>query len=35
MVEQGVISAEDLNLFKYVENAEEAWELIKDSLHIE
>ena len=32
--EQGVISAEDLNLFKYVENAEEAWELIKDSLHI-
>jgi uncharacterized protein (TIGR00730 family) len=35
MVEQGVISAEDLNLFKYVENAEEAWEHIKDSLHIE
>ncbi len=35
MVEQGVISAEDLHLFKYVENAEEAWDLIKDSLHIE
>ncbi|MES2623793.1 MAG: TIGR00730 family Rossman fold protein [Pseudomonadota bacterium] len=35
MVEQGVISAEDLHLFKYVENAEEAWEYIKDSLHIE
>ena len=35
MVEQGVISAEDLNLFNYVENAEEAWELIKDSLHLE
>ena len=27
MIEQGVISAEDLNLFHYVENAEEAWNL--------
>jgi len=35
MVEQGVISAEDLNLFHYVETAEEAWELIKHSLHLE
>jgi uncharacterized protein (TIGR00730 family) len=35
MVEQGVISAEDLNLFHYVENAEEAWELMKDSLEPE
>jgi hypothetical protein len=29
MVEQGVISEEDLNLFTYVETAEEAWELIR------
>ena len=35
MVEQGVISVEDLKLFHYVENAEEAWELMKDSLHLE
>jgi len=32
MVEQGVISPEDMELFTYVETAEEAWELIKDSL---
>jgi uncharacterized protein (TIGR00730 family) len=29
MVDQGVISEEDLNLFRYVETAEEAWELIR------
>jgi uncharacterized protein (TIGR00730 family) len=32
MVEKGVISREDLDLFCYVETAEEAWELIKQSL---
>lgn len=32
MVEQGMISPEDLKLFKYVESAEEAWGLIKASL---
>ncbi len=32
MVEQGVISAEDLGLFRYVETAEEAWELIRASV---
>ena len=32
MVDQGVISAEDLNLFRYVETAEEAWELIRSGL---
>ena len=29
LVEDGVISAEDLSLFHYVETAEEAWEAIK------
>jgi uncharacterized protein (TIGR00730 family) len=29
MVEQGVISAEDLGLFHYVDTAEEAWEAIR------
>ena len=28
-VEEGMISPEDLELFKYVETAEEAWEIIK------
>jgi uncharacterized protein (TIGR00730 family) len=32
MVEQGVISEEDLKLFSYVETAEEAWDIIKTSL---
>jgi uncharacterized protein (TIGR00730 family) len=32
MVEQGVISAEDLNLFRYVDTAEEAWELIRSGI---
>ena len=32
MVEQGVISPEDLALFSYVETAEEAWEAIRDFL---
>ena len=27
-VEEGMISPEDLNLFQYVEEAEEAWEII-------
>ncbi|MDR2213944.1 MAG: TIGR00730 family Rossman fold protein [Pseudomonadales bacterium] len=31
MVEQGVISASDLDLFRYVETAEQAWEIIRDS----
>jgi uncharacterized protein (TIGR00730 family) len=29
MVDQGVISAEDLHLFRYVDTAEEAWEQIR------
>lgn len=29
LVEEGVVSARDLNLFKFVETAEEAWELIQ------
>ncbi len=29
MVDQGVIGEEDLNLFRYVETAEEAWDLIR------
>jgi len=33
MVEQGVISAEDLDIFHFVETAEEAWDLIRFSLH--
>ena len=28
LIEEGTISADDLNLFIYVETAEEAWELI-------
>lgn len=28
LVEEGVVSADDLNLFKYVETAEEAWEYV-------
>jgi predicted Rossmann-fold nucleotide-binding protein len=28
-VEEGTISPEDLNLFKYVESAEEAWALLR------
>ena len=31
LVEEGTISAEDLNLFVYVETAEEAWELISEA----
>jgi uncharacterized protein (TIGR00730 family) len=30
LVEEGVISAKDLNLFRYVETAEEAWAHVKD-----
>ncbi|MGI9488866.1 MAG: TIGR00730 family Rossman fold protein [Geminicoccaceae bacterium] len=30
MVEEGVISAEDLNLFQYVETADQAWSIIAD-----
>jgi uncharacterized protein (TIGR00730 family) len=29
LVDEGVIEAEDLNLFKYAENAQETWEMIK------
>ena len=32
MVEEGMISAEDLKLFSYVETADEAWELIRTAL---
>jgi uncharacterized protein (TIGR00730 family) len=32
LVEQGMVSAEDIRLFHYVDSAEEAWELIKASL---
>jgi uncharacterized protein (TIGR00730 family) len=32
MVEQGVISQEDLNLFRYVDTAEEAWEMIREGI---
>lgn len=32
MVDQGVISAEDLELFTYVDTAEEAWELIRKGI---
>ena len=28
LVEEGTISAEDLNIFQYVSTAEEAWEVI-------
>ena len=31
LVEEGTISAEDLELFKYVETADEAWELISEA----
>jgi uncharacterized protein (TIGR00730 family) len=31
LVEEGTISAEDLELFSYVETAEEAWELIAEA----
>jgi uncharacterized protein (TIGR00730 family) len=34
LVEEGTISAEDLNLFVYVETAEEAWELISQALEV-
>jgi uncharacterized protein (TIGR00730 family) len=32
LVEEGTISAEDLDLFVYVETAEEAWELISQAI---
>jgi len=35
MVDQGVISLEDLELFTYVESAEQAWQLIKDAVSLE
>ena len=31
LVEEGTISPEDLDLFAYVETAEEAWELISEA----
>lgn len=33
MVEEGVISPEDMDLFQYVETAEEAWEIISKTLN--
>ena len=32
LIEQGMISAEDKELFHYVDSADEAWALIRDSL---
>jgi len=34
LVEEGTISAEDLDLFVYVETAEEAWELIAEAIDL-
>jgi uncharacterized protein (TIGR00730 family) len=34
LVEEGTISAEDLDLFVYVESAEEAWEIISQSIEL-
>jgi uncharacterized protein (TIGR00730 family) len=34
LVEEGTISARDLDLFVYVETAEEAWEIISEALEI-
>ena len=34
LVAEGTISAEDLDLFVYVESAEEAWEIISESIEI-
>ncbi|MEE4264160.1 MAG: TIGR00730 family Rossman fold protein [Desulfobacteraceae bacterium] len=34
LVEEGTISAEDLELFAYVETAEEAWELISEAVEL-
>jgi len=31
LVEEGTISPEDLDLFRYVETAEEAWEFLKSA----
>ncbi|MGQ9638738.1 MAG: LOG family protein, partial [Thermodesulfobacteriota bacterium] len=31
LVEEGMISPEDIQLFKYVETAEEAWEIISNT----
>jgi hypothetical protein len=33
LVEEGTISAKDLNLFRYVETAEDAWEIISSGQH--
>ena len=35
MVEEGVISAEDLNLFQYVETADQAWSIIAEHHRLE
>jgi len=34
LVEEGTISPEDIELFKYVETAEEAWEMISRSYNV-
>jgi hypothetical protein len=30
MVDEGALSAEDLNLFKYVDDVQDAWGVIRD-----
>jgi len=35
LVEEGTISDEDLELFEYVETAEEAWEIISEALGLQ
>jgi uncharacterized protein (TIGR00730 family) len=34
LVDEGTIDPEDLNLFQYVETAEEAWQIIADFYHV-
>jgi hypothetical protein len=35
LVDEGTISPQDLELFQYVETAEEAWEVVKNGGKIE
>lgn len=32
MIEEGMISADDVNLFEYVDTAEQAWDIMKQYL---
>ena len=34
MIEENMISPNDINLFRYVETAEEAWELLKKEVKL-